>query len=48
MVWYGMDWSGSGQGKVVGSYEISNGPSGSIKCCKTVGLSGSAQIHRIS
>jgi hypothetical protein len=31
VVEYGLDSSGSGQGKLAGSYELSNEPSGSAK-----------------
>jgi hypothetical protein len=29
---HGLDWSGTGEGNVVGSCECGNEPSGSIKC----------------
>jgi hypothetical protein len=35
MGWYGLDWSSSGKGQIVGSCECE--PLGSIKCWETVG-----------
>jgi hypothetical protein len=32
MGWYGLDWSGLGQGPVEGSWEHGNEPADSIKC----------------
>jgi len=29
---HGMDWSGSGQGQVAGTWKFGNKPSASIKC----------------
>jgi hypothetical protein len=34
----GLDRSGSGQGKVEGSYEHGNEPSGSVKCSEVLEL----------
>jgi hypothetical protein len=49
-----LDWSGSGQVQVESSCEFGNEPSSSIRCWETIecyttrGLSGSAQLHRVS
>ena len=32
MWWYGLDRAGSGQGKLAGTCECGNEPSGSLKC----------------
>jgi hypothetical protein len=36
LTWYGLDWSGSGQGQVESCCECGDERSGSIKCWETI------------
>jgi hypothetical protein len=50
MVWYGLDWPGSGWGQVESSCDNGIEPLSSIKCWETFEwpLSSSAELHGVS